>query len=380
MKRLVASFVLFGTAGLLTTAGCNALLDIDHIDFGDGPTGGAGGGTGGTGGSSGTGGSTSSTSSGGGTGGDGGTSPEVCTNGVDDNGDTLVDCADPLCSDHICVDQTIPLSWNGPVVFYVGTSTPSCGGAWPILSSAAGAGTLSAPAASCANCSCGSVQGDTCPPGEVIFFLNASCTGTPDASQTAAATNTCEAITNASLGFASAAAAPVSPSGGSCQPSGGAATVPPASYSANAVLCGGATLGAGCSDNAACAPPPGSAFEAGICIFRSGNHTCDSPFSTKHLIYTSVSDSRGCTSCTCDTPTGANCSSATTYIHEGSGNLNCSGAAVGLAHGGACVTTTLPWSMAFVPGNTTGGSCDPAGGSPSGSATPGGETTVCCTS
>ncbi|MBW2456299.1 MAG: hypothetical protein JRI68_17400 [Deltaproteobacteria bacterium] len=384
MRSLVAALMLFGTAGLLTAAGCNALLDIDHIDFGDGPAGGAGGGTGGAGASSGTGGTTSSTSSGGGTGGtggsggDGGAPAEDCTNGVDDNGDNLVDCADPICNDHMCVDQTIPSSWNGPIVLYVGTSAPNCAGVWPTTAITGFSGTLSAPPATCTNCNCGSVQGTTCPPGDVLLWINATCTGTQDQIHTVSASNTCEAIPNATLGFLSAAAAPVTPTGGSCSATGGSATVPPASFSADALLCAGATLGAGCSGTEACTPPPGSAFETGICIFRNGNRTCDPPFSVKHIIYTGVNDWRGCSNCSCSSPSGVSCNS-TTDLFEGTTNATCLNAPVTATHGGGCEPVTAAGSMRFLPGTASGGSCSPSGGNPSGSASEDGLTTVCCT-
>ena len=385
MRSLVAALMLATTAGLLTAAGCNALLDIDHIDFGDGPAGGGGGGTAGSGATSGTGGTTSSsgggtggTTSGGGTGGDGGFSPEDCTNGVDDNGDNLVDCADPYCSDHLCVEQNIPTSWNGPGIFYLGPSAPSCAGAWPITALSAGAGTLTAPPASCSNCSCGSPNGVSCVGGTTSFWTNSNCNGAATASQTPAALATCEAVTGASAGFMSVQAEPIAPSGGSCSPSGGSPTIPPASYAFDALVCGGATFGAGCPGTEACTPPPGAGYESGICIFRGGNRTCDPPFTVKHLVHASISDNRGCSSCSCGSPSNVSCNGIT-EIYVGSGNTTCQGSTVALSHGGSCNAVNLAWSMVTLPASASGGSCSPSGGNPIGWASEDGTSTVCCT-
>ena len=100
---MLARYAFFATllAGLV--AGCNALLDIDHIEFGEASTttgsnaGGAGGAT------SGSGGATTNASVGGGAG--GGPPPEDCVNGIDDNGDDLIDCDDPLC---VCFEAPRP--------------------------------------------------------------------------------------------------------------------------------------------------------------------------------------------------------------------------------------------------------------------------------
>lgn len=80
-------------AGVAISTGCNALLGLEVGDLA-----GAGGGS-----STGTGGGATSSSSGGTTSGTGGGSHEDCTNRVDDDGDHLIDCADPDCADYLCL-------------------------------------------------------------------------------------------------------------------------------------------------------------------------------------------------------------------------------------------------------------------------------------
>ncbi|RLB59058.1 MAG: hypothetical protein DRI90_15905 [Deltaproteobacteria bacterium] len=381
MGSLATALMAFATTGLLTVAGCNALLDIDHIDFGDGQ-GGAGTGGGGTGGDGAT--TTTTTAGGGGSGaeggggGTGGAPAEDCTNGVDDNDDTLVDCEDPLCNSYSCVEQTIPASWSGLVVLFVGTSAPSCSGHWPVLSFNADSGTVSAAPASCGNCTCNSPQGVSCPVASTSFWTGSNCNGTADLTQTPSAPNVCTAVSNATLGYLSAQTATVVPSGGTCSHNGGGFTLPPASFSAEAVLCEGATVGAGCPGTEACTPPAGSTFESGVCIYRDGNHACSAPFTVKHTIYTSIDDGRDCTNCTCGSPSGVTCTS-TTQLYEGVTNSTCTGTPVVLPHPSSCTSVALAGSMAFIPGSVTGGSCSASGGIPTGTATPGDQVSVCCT-
>ncbi len=385
MRSLATALMAFATTGLLTVAGCNALLDIDHIDFGNSQGGaGAAAGSGGTG-TGGDGATTTTTTTGGGgsgaeggDGGGGGAPAENCTNGVDDNDDTLVDCADPLCDSYTCVAQTLPPFWSGPVVLYVGTSAPTCSGAWPTLSVTAGSGTLSAPPATCTSCSCGSPQAVTCPIGSTSFWTGNSCNGSATLTQTPSAPNTCFAVTNAVVGYLSAEGNPSTATGGSCTATGGSATIPTASYTDDVVICEGATSGEGCTGAEACMPPGGTGFEPGVCIYRDGNRSCDAPFTVKHTIHTTIDDSRGCSTCLCGAPSGVSCG-GTTSLYQGATNSTCTGSPVTVSHTGTCTTVAAAGSMSYASGSPSGGGCAATGGAPSGSAAPSGQVTVCCT-
>src|SRR5262245_1099528 len=58
------------------------------------------------------------------------TGSEDCLNGLDDDGDTLVDCADDDCADagYQCI--AVPEGWTGPVLVRAQQPGESCGGAW----------------------------------------------------------------------------------------------------------------------------------------------------------------------------------------------------------------------------------------------------------
>ena len=92
------------------------------------------------------------TSGNGGSGGTGAVS-ENCTNGVDDDGDTAVDCADDDCSSYVCV--SVPDGWLGPVAVHDGPDNvpAGCGGVYSAAAFKGGAG-LVTPDATCGACRC----------------------------------------------------------------------------------------------------------------------------------------------------------------------------------------------------------------------------------
>lgn len=205
------------------------------------------------------------------------TGPEsACFDGLDNNGDLRTDCADSMCATEAACVAAIPPDWNDHAALYDGpvAGAPSCPEPFA-QATMPGKGGLTAPAASCAACTCGP------------------------------------------------------PTGGACEPGGGTATVPAVSWASIAVACAGApTTATGCVDGA-CRPRPAAPFEAGVCVRHSGDVACPgAPYLNKHVFYGDVADSRACTPCTCDAPSG--------------------------------------------------GACAPAGGQPTGTATPTGAVTYCC--
>lgn len=376
----------------LLTAACNALLDIDDIDFGDGAQGGNAGhgqtgghaGTAGTGAQAGQAGQGGSGAIGGtaGAGGSGGAPcPEDCSNGVDDDANQLVDCEDPCCANWRCIPP-LPNQWSGPVALYSGTDqSRTCPGSWPTLTIDGGEGSITAPPASCTDCSCGAAQNVSCTV-TVSFWDNPACTGTADGTATPTP-NACQPVPAYTLQHNAAQAGPETGTGGSCPATGGTPSVAPASFDTRWLLCEGATFGAGCTGvGEACAPLPGTPFAQTLCIYRSGNRTCDTlaPFTEKRTGYDGIVDTRDCTNCTCSAPQGATCSGGSIELYEPDTNTTCSGA-IGstLALNGVCDTSiNWPASMIYRPGTSSGGSCTEGGGLPTGSATTDNLITLCC--
>ena len=98
---------------------------------------------------------------------------EDCTNGVDDNGDGEIDCADPQCTpDYECV-PTVPTDWTG--YFRVNTAAnpsahvPCPDGGAPTTTFESPAG-----AAQCTACTCDSLTGATCDPPPLRCFVGSN--------------------------------------------------------------------------------------------------------------------------------------------------------------------------------------------------------------
>ena len=381
--------------GALTLAmGCNALLDIDEVEFGDESAVGAGGagaaaGTGGaatgTGTGAGTGGSPTGTSTGGtaatggsgGSGGSGGTPcSEACNDGIDNDGNNLTDCEDPCCAAWSCVDPTYT-SWTGPVAVYVGTDQGiACPSAWPDTEIDGGTGTITAPPASCTACSCGSASGISCN-GSVTFYPAASCGGT---GYPAAGTGSCQAVPSATLLHTSARAAAETASGGSCTPSGGVPTTVPATYATRNLACGGVVTGGGCAAGEVCLPPAPTGFDESLCIYRNGNRSCGGlgAFTEERSVHGEINDTRDC-ACSCGTPTGASCSGGTTRVYSPSTATSCTGSSQTLSHSGTCTALGAnPGRMDYSPATPTGGSCPVSGPTTTGGAYDGDLYTLCC--
>jgi hypothetical protein len=351
MRRLLFILALGAIGSALA---CNAFLDIDGIEFSDGI-----GGSGGSGGTMSTsaGGAGGDVGAAGGVGGIGGTPPassEDCSNGVDDNDDGLADCDDPLC---VCA-EALATSWSGPAVLYRASPgmTPGCPADWPSPVAIGFSGTLDAPPATCSACSCGNASGVTCAPGAVSFYTLANCSG-PATNQTP--TTSCTAIGGASSGYLSAKAPVPTPTGGSCPASGGQATVAPAEFSEQAVLCEGASAGV-CSTGA-CLPLPPAPYLASICIYKSGNTSCPAPYSEPHDLYQTINDYRDCSACSCGVPSGASCSGST-LTFDGPTNVTCAMPSENVPHDNVCHSVDTPGSMDYMPGNAQGGGCSASGG------------------
>lgn len=335
---------------------------------------------------------------------------EDCLNGVDDDGDTDVDCADTECQPGFaCVDD-IPTGWG--VYGYVALAQalpgqePACPADYPDEAYVGGATPLDAPAV-CAACVCGAPTGGTCllpdmdPVGagvDAVQVSNKACGQQPvfvgylkvpmnwdgncyGTQGYLGGQTSCGGPCNVSV----STAAPVV-SGNSCAASGGAATVDPFKFAVSAKACGGPVTGGGCGATQACLPKPTGSFEPGVCIAKLGDDDCPAPFDLKFSFSDPADavDDRDCSACTCDAPTGSTCA-ASVGIYSDNTTHTCN----------TLLTTVTAGSCVNIAGNPavyskkltvtqppTGGSCAPTagGGQPIGSVTLGQPTTVCCTS
>ncbi len=388
-----------GVGALMTMTaggGCVAIADIGDIEFGPSV-----GGAGGTSSSSGTGGTSTSSGTGGG-GGSGGAPhscddneqngsetgidcggpdcpecAEDCTNGEDDDGNNLVDCEDSLCAGYHCVPE-IPSGWSGPAALYLGDSgnnVPACDVAWPTETSA-DSGQMTVPAADCGACSCDPPTGSTCGMPGFWVWANPSCPGAAGASLVLAGEDMCTSYSGNSNDSVRAGVIPIV--GGSCAASSGTPTFDPPSFAEQALLCDGATLGAGCAETGqVCVRRPQSPFGTTVCVSQAGDLACPSQdYTEKHLLVVSLTEGRTCSACSCDPPAGATCSGTTTAYT----NQSCTqDAAVVPNDGTSCVNQpTSRSAMITNLSGPVGGSCASAGGQPGGTVTVDEAMTVCC--
>ncbi len=299
---------------------------------------------------------------------------EVCTNGLDDDGNGLTDCEDPLCGSYACVPEA-PDGWDGPAWLHVGTEDPFCEAGRLVVDG--GVGPLSFSEADCSACSCSDATGATCPLPTVELFDSTSCSGAPFATEVPV--NNCTMVDDP-VEFDSARVVPSSPQGGSCAASGGTPDLELPSWASHGVVCRAdvAQAGAGCGGTSVCLAKPPSPYLGRFCFHRLGDVPCPNGSDTRHVVFGGWSDTRGCNSCQCSDPAGA-CADGTMRVF---GNGFCSLGSNTVPMDGSC--TQLSGGQFFTSILYQGGgqpswvSCAPSGGDPTGTVAATDPMTVCC--
>jgi hypothetical protein len=315
---------------------------------------------------------------------------EDCTNGIDDNCDGKIDCADPACSAFTCATQ-VPAGWSGPALLWLGASTvaaPACptGYAQSIDGNEGPTGT----ADSC-NCTC-AAAGQVCA-ATGNFHNDQACSSascvTGAVSSANACTNLATNICGINGSFEINDGGVPTPTGGSCTPQTTTTTGSTAGWTTSARICAWAgpndTPG-GCSPTTdQCvggSPGTGAGFAATVCVFQSGDVACPAGYpNNRNVVFSGENDGRTCAGCTCTTasPSGGACSGSVNLF----GVTNCAGSAIQYALGTHCLTysnigPTDPQAVqaAFT---VTPGTCGVATqATPAGSVVGTEPTTVCC--
>lgn len=288
---------------------------------------------------------------------------EDCTNGVDDDNNGQVDCADSACAmtGYQCVGA-VPLGWNGPVAFSLGGAPgPDCGANWAALSMLGG-DVVVAPQAQC-SCSCGNAAvgcqtsislytDDECMIPGAGFVLSSACT---------------------SFGVNNAMSAKVflNKTDGPCPPVTAPPVLPPASFAKQGFVCTGAATGGGCAVGI-CAPAAPSPFPAPLCVYQDGDVACPSAdYKIKTLVYKDFAEGRSCSACTCGQPFNTACPGSVPIATDNACTAVFQNAGVGLCYGGGPFNSAVSNFMGT-------GTCSPQGGTPQGAVMPQTPITVCC--
>ena len=327
------------TGSVVLSSGCSALaiaLGVGGQDGGAGSGGkggsGGGGGATGTGGAAGTGAGTAGTGAAGtGAGGRGGAagtgaagttgcvfqSAEDCFDGIDNDCNGMIDCADPACAPQgECVAA-------GNTNFKLGVEanpTDTCPTNFTGGETALNQGLVVPAATTCTGCSC--AASTTCSIGLYQYASVAACTadttltgGTLVGSQINSASLTCE------MGTLNAPAYRIgsfTKTDSACTPSGTAAK-PAVSWTTQKKFCAVARTGAGCSPGYVCAPK--QAQLSNHCVRADGALACPAGYNaTGSGWYKDFSDTRTCGACSCGTQTPGDCTkevlSGSTYARN----------------------------------------------------------------
>jgi len=262
-----------------------------------------------------------------------------------------------------------PAGWSGPIAFYEGApgTTPPCPGEYPVVVAQGRAG-LSAPPATCSACSCGAPS-VTCGMEPLVLYSEWNCPAPPDATLMLASA-TCTPLKGTSDHFVQTApTANVS----ACTPAGGLPSLPPPAWTMSGIACGLSDQATACADGSVCAPLPPAPFDARWCIWQAGAPACPAGFPTQH-VWEMAADGRGCTPCTCGSPSAATCSVTTQFYSDSA----CQTSIDSLSLIGACTHEASVRSVSATTTPAGSPSCSTGGGNPEGSVTAAPAMTICC--
>lgn len=294
---------------------------------------------------------------------------EICDNGIDDNGDGFLDCADPDCGATGFACVPVPDGWHGPVAFQEDKpdAIAECPSEYPVLAYEGGTG-LEAEPPGCAACACGPAV-VTCALEKLQTYTKMWCQ--PPKTYLTVAAGDCVTLES---GVSSLRQDAPSANVEGCEPSGGEATVSPVAWASLGRVCKrGQSAGLGCADGSACARRPPAPFGAASCVWREGDRECPHDFPHRSFLV-GVNDDRGCTPCACDDPPAATCS-ATTTLFDAPG---CTSMLATLNDDGNCMNLENAVSAKVTVDVPPPGACAASGGEPTGAADPADAATICC--
>ena len=350
----------------LMTLGCTSLLDVDGDFEGSGGSGALT--SGGAGGDGGTGGSGGSSAQGGGAG------LEQCDNGLDDDGDTKVDCADKKCQalGYSCQPNS-PSGWIEPVLWHeAGSPGDSCPAGWDneLFS---GGEQAAKTTGSCPSCSCSTPSSTLCGQ-KVKFFKQANCSGTSKDDVIISTGEACKAVVDPFKPLSVRATSGYIEAQSNCKAQTGTDKLDLAKWKVDVKLCSPPPGGGGCKTGESCQPPP----KASSCRAHVGDVACPASHANKKLLYQKLQDKRLCSACAC-LPSGAACSYVD-LIYFGDSTTGCPNKKLLTSN---CLNIAVDPKTGHYRTNTWFASgpkkpCKPSGGVLSGSIDLAEPVTVCC--
>lgn len=271
---------------------------------------------------------------------------ENCTDGIDNNCDGLIDCADSTCrsAGYQCV--AVPPGWVGPVAIWQGSpgSAPQNCAAGLQVALDSVYRDLSVPSSAC-GCDCGSATSQTCGSATVTFYSNNVCGDECGNAEVSA--SQCGTVVNSGTCGATFTASTISPvpTGGNCAPQV-TSTIPQATWNTELFACAAtnSTVAGGCSgasDRCLIAPNPGAPYRTALCVYKVEDPpaaSCPAGYANgPSVFYSGMSDTRVCSGCTCGVPTGGTCSGTITVYYR----PRCEGTPLSFTIGQGCQNINL---------------------------------------
>ena len=306
-----------------------------------------------------------------------------CLDGIDDDCNGLTDCADPACgAGYSCVPAPAASSGFTGFAIYEPTRTNPCPSAYAAQTDTY-EGLVYLPAA-CAACAC-QAQGASC--GAATLTCNAG-TCDSDGGSGGALAEGCTAIDGGvtlGAGSACSVSAPAA-SPGSCNASGGGATLDPVTFGLTSRVCAAtAGPGGGCGAGSVCVARAADGFH-GACVLAATDSTalCPAGYLNAHVTMPdggSFTDTRGCTACSCASPTGAACGGSAMLYPSSSCEGDGGGAGLTFPADGNCYPAAAAGVIgsALLSGSVLSqGACAPDGGQVTGAVRAKNQTIYCC--
>jgi hypothetical protein len=311
-----------------------------------------------------------------------------CFDNIDNDGDGLIDCADPECSPVAQCVPDAPTGWQGPALYL--DTRDACPTSFPTTVNTFE--TLAPGNATCSSCSC-AASGATCTlnlPFECKKSQN--CDSNPSYNRTTTADNSCydggpgaPGVTFETDDYCRLVASQIN-SAGTCSlvAGGGQITKQTPQYQKQSRVCRGAVTGGGCSAGQTCVARPTA---HGYCVSQAvadgqSPPACPAGYAQAHTtspLANAFTDTRACTACGCSgQPVNATCAA----VHRVFTSDNCSGNPAAQVNGdGVCrlvTNQTFLGRSARTSVTVTQGTCASTGGVVTGAVTQNNVTQVCC--
>lgn len=311
----------------------------------------------------------------------GGSGSENCLDGKDNNGNNLIDCADPACQSGFECAPPVPGGWQGYYRLFQQKNNAAA-----LAPSACPDGSqptrmFTTPAqASCSQCQCGALTGAQCRSAQLQCTIKVQdcSSGLQDWTAAVPDGNSCYKNGKPNVLSCQSNSPPVANSG-SCQPSGGTYQNQKHLFDGLVDVCNRSPSGGGCSPGQACVQRTTGTYAGALCIRSDGDVKCPSSWATTRIVaYQSGVDQRGCTPCRCTTDSSESCSPAAYTFFDYDG---CYGTQISVT--GGCVDLSSlvdlgTWGARLTSAPVVTGSCTVSGGNSTGSVQVQGTATFCC--